>query len=1095
MSSVQTPRLLIVDDETKFVTVLCKTLANQGYETVGFNRAEDAIAALRERDFDVLLTDLVMPGMDGIGVLKEALNIQPHLAGIIMTGQGTVQTAVDAMKIGAFDYITKPFTLNTLLPILTRALELRRLRMENLQLRETVGIHELSQAIAFTLDTNTILHKMADAALQQCQADEVSIMLPTEDGSELCISVVQGEDREHLLGERVPIAQGIAGWVARNREPLTLHGCVSDSRFAPINPRDAIRSAISMPMLAGSKLVGVLNLNSTSSRRPLTLGQVKALSILANIAASALENARLYEQVSEAERKYSSIFENAVEGVFRTTPDGKFVTANPALARILGYESPEELIASVSDIQHQLYVDPRRRAEFTRLIDEYDAVMGFELQLYRKDGSATWVSETSRAVRDESGRLLHYEGMMEDINDRKRAEEEITARARQQAVVAELGQFALEQRDLSRLMDEAVVRVAQTLNVEYCKVLELLPDGEALLLRASVGWKDGLLGAAAVSAGLESQAGYTLLTDGPVVVEDLSTETRFRGPPLLHEHGIVSGMSVVIRGGDRPFGVLGAHSASPRAFSSNDVNFLKTVANVLGVAVERSRTDEAMREGEERYRDLIEGTHDLVQSVAPDGHFLFVNRAWKETLGYSDSDLLGINLFDIIQPESRAHCHEIFSRLLAGEPVDNIQLTLLAKDGKPILLDGAPTARYAGERVVATQAFFRNITERKHLEDQLRQSQKMEAIGRLAGGVAHDFNNLLTAIIGYSQLAIGRLDQEDPMRKEIEQIERAGQRAAGLTNQLLVFSRRQVLQPQVLDLNVVVADLGKMLVRLIGEDVELSTSLGPDIGFVMADRGQIEQIIMNLAVNSRDAMPDGGRLTIETFNADLDESCTADRINARPGPHVVLVISDNGSGIDKETQSNIFEPFFTTKEQGKGTGLGLSTVYGIVQQSGGHIGLYSELGKGATLIYLPRLAEPSEKREQRVSQTESLDGSETVLLVEDEDSVRELARRVLEMYGYVVLEAAGYDDTRRICDEYESAIHLMLTDVVMPGANGRELAQMVAPLQPEMKVLYMSGYTDDAIVQHGVLGADTPFLQKPFTPTNLARKVREVLDA
>jgi CheY-like chemotaxis protein len=333
------------------------------------------------------------------------------------------------------------------------------------------------------------------------------------------------------------------------------------------------------------------------------------------------------------------------------------------------------------------------------------------------------------------------------------------------------------------------------------------------------------------------------------------------------------------------------------------------------------------------------------------------------------------------------------------------------------------------------------------------------------------------------------------MRKDIEEIERAGHRAAGLTNQLLAFSRRQVLQPQVLNLNAVVADLGKMLERLIGEDVSLVTSLAADIGFVKADRGQIEQIIMNLAVNSRDAMPNGGKLTIETFNADLDESYTAEHIDARPGPHVVLAISDDGCGMDKETRLSIFEPFFTTKEQGKGTGLGLSTVYGIVNQSGGHIGLYTEPGQGTTFrIYLPRIEADGIRSEARVSKTDSLEGSETVLLVEDEVSVRELARRILEKYGYVVLDAAGYDDARRICEQHDGQIHLMLTDVVMPGANGREVANLVQPLQPEMKVLYMSGYTDDTIVRHGVLDSDTAFLQKPFTPAALARKVREVLD-
>jgi CheY-like chemotaxis protein/two-component sensor histidine kinase len=333
------------------------------------------------------------------------------------------------------------------------------------------------------------------------------------------------------------------------------------------------------------------------------------------------------------------------------------------------------------------------------------------------------------------------------------------------------------------------------------------------------------------------------------------------------------------------------------------------------------------------------------------------------------------------------------------------------------------------------------------------------------------------------------------MHKELEEIERAGQRAATLTRQLLAFSRKQVLQPQVLDLNSVVADLGKMLHRLIGEDVELDIRLAPDLGYVKADRGQIDQIIMNLAVNSRDAMPEGGKLTIETTNVDLDESYAHEHVDARTGRHVKLAISDNGAGMDKQTLLRIFEPFFTTKDQSKGTGLGLSTVYGIVKQSGGHIGVYSEPGMGTTFkVYLPRIEGELDFNEPRVAGTDSPKGTETILLVEDEASVRKLARTILQDNGYTVVEAESGDQARAISGQHEGRIQLMLTDVIMPGTSGRELAQSVATSRPEMRVLYMSGYTDDAIVHHGILDAKTPFIQKPFTPDSLLRKIRNVLD-
>jgi PAS domain S-box-containing protein len=521
----------------------------------------------------------------------------------------------------------------------------------------------------------------------------------------------------------------------------------------------------------------------------------------------------------------------------------------------------------------------------------------------------------------------------------------------------------------------------------------------------------------------------------------------------------------------------------------------RRAAELTQTVLQRERAEEELREANQTLQSLVQTSPLAIIALDLEGNVRSWNQAAERLFGWTESEVIGLRIQIIPDDEWDAFYNSLDITRKAGT-FTGFETTRVRKDGSliDVSLSAAPLVDGKGN-INGSVVVIADITERKKLEEQFLQAQKMEAVGRLAGGVAHDFNNLLTAIIGYSQLALARLHREDPMRREIEEIEQAGHRAAGLTNQLLAFSRRQVLQPQVLDLNVVVANLGKMLERLIGEDIVLATTLAPGIGFVKADRGQIEQIIMNLAVNSRDAMPDGGRLTIETFHADLDDSYTAEHLDVRPGPYVVLAISDNGCGMDKETQSNIFEPFFTTKELGKGTGLGLSTVYGIVKQSGGHIGLYSEPGEGTTFkVYLPRLEESDQKHESGVTEKESLEGSETVLLVEDEASVRELARRILEAYSYTVLAASDSEDALRICETHGGNIHLMLTDVVMPGTSGRELAQLVATNHPEITVLYMSGYTDDAIVQHGVLGADTPFLQKPFSPVALARKVRETID-
>ena len=490
--------------------------------------------------------------------------------------------------------------------------------------------------------------------------------------------------------------------------------------------------------------------------------------------------------------------------------------------------------------------------------------------------------------------------------------------------------------------------------------------------------------------------------------------------------------------------------------------------------------------------------------IDKDGTFKYINPKFRELLGYDLNDIPnGKTWFRRAYPDP-TYRHHVISTWIddlegfkSGEKRPRT-FTVTCKDGTEKIINFIPVQLETGENLIACE----DITELKRAEEekavlheQLRQSQKVEAIGRLAGGIAHDFNNLLTVIKGYSQLSSFELKEGDPLRVNIDEIQNAAERAASLTRQLLAFSRRQVMEMKVLDLNTLLRDLEKMLRRVIGEDIEMVIQLAEDLGRVRADVGQIEQVIMNLAVNAKDAMPSGGKLTIETANVELDESYARSHVDVRHGHYVMFSVSDTGVGMTPEVRERIFEPFFTTKEMGKGTGLGLSTTYGIVKQSEGHIWVYSVQGKGTTFkIYLPRVNEPLEEIRKDVLKEELPRGNETILIVEDEEDVRKLAGKILEKQGYRILESFNGDDALVACERRKSPIHLMLADIIMPGMSGSELAKLLKPLYPEIKILYMSGYTDNAVVRHGVLEKGVNYIQKPFTMEGLARKVREVLD-
>jgi two-component system, cell cycle sensor histidine kinase and response regulator CckA len=732
-------------------------------------------------------------------------------------------------------------------------------------------------------------------------------------------------------------------------------------------------------------------------------------------------------------------------------------------------------------------VEPGYRRAFQQLTAEvFQGRSGtLEFEIRGLKGTHRWLETHAGPLRDKDGIVTALLSITRDITERKRMEGERQA-------LFEIIQGVSTSANLEALLKLIHRSIGEVLYAENCFVA-LCDESDAMLSMQF--FIDKYDSAPPRQMHGKSCAAHVFSTGKPLLItSEIFDQMRAAGEVELIGEPSPSWLGVPLNTPSRTIGVLVVqHYEDEQAYSERDVEFLSSVGNQIAIAIERKKSESAMN----RLAAAVEQTADSVMITDIEGNIQYVNPAFERITGYSKQEALGQNARILKSRKTDASVHRELWETISNGAIWVGQLTNKRKNGT--LYEERATispVRDDSGQIVNYIAVKQDTTTQTQLEAQLRQAQKMEAIGQLAGGVAHDFNNLLTVILGYSDLSLERSDSKDSIGRNLGEIKKAAERAASLTRQLLAFSRKQILDERVLDLNVVVSDMYKMLRRLIGEDIVLVTALASDLGKVKADPGQVEQIIMNLTVNARDAMPDGGNVTIDTTNVRLTNEYAQEHLPVQPGEYVRLAISDNGTGMDAETQQRIFEPFFTTKELGKGTGLGLSTVYGIVKQTGGFIWVYSEVGKGTTFkIYLPRVDDGEQECKRSSGPKESFQGSETILVVEDEDMVRRLAREVLEMNGYHVLEAANGPAAITVCKEYEQPIQLLLTDVVMPEMSGRELAGHLARLRPEIKVLYMSGYTNDAIVHHGMLDAGISFLQKPFAPNAIARKVREVLSS
>ena len=756
------------------------------------------------------------------------------------------------------------------------------------------------------------------------------------------------------------------------------------------------------------------------------------------------------DALRRSEEKYRMLVENSLQGL-AIIQDSRFVFCNNTFAVMLGYSMEELISLSPGEIRTMVHPDDQAvlRKRYRDQLAGKSISPRFEYRAIKKDGTSIWL-EVHTSVMEYNGKPA-IQSVCMDITERKKAENALR-----------------ESEERFRLIAETIDEIFWIYDTEEKVLTYLSPAFDRI-------WgypRERLLNNKEPFMDPIHPDDWDRVAAGAQLLET--------GKPMNYAYRIV-----------RSDGSI--RSLWHRGFPVRDEN--GKVKRYVGVGqdiTEWRRAEEALKESKEYLNQIINCISDPIFVKDREHRIVLINDATCDFIGMPREELIGTSeMPEIVAKHFWEQEEEVFNTNEESISEDTFPdgkgntRTIMTK--KSLLTDKSGNKQIVG--------VLRDITEYKRLEAQFLQSQKMEAIGVLAGGVAHDFNNLLNVINGYTELILEDLDSESPLSKDVAQIRDAGKRAATLTSQLLAFGRKQIMQPEILDLNQVIANMSSMLCRMIGEDIEIVTNTHPDPLMVNADLGKIQQVVMNLVVNARDAMPEGGKLTIETSNVDFKENYINRHPVAKPGPYVMLAISDNGIGMDSVTQARIFEPFFTTKAKGKGTGLGLSTVYGIVKQSDGFVWVYSEPGKGTTVkIYFPRAESPVKEVALEKEMDPGFRGSETVLVVEDEESVRALASRILRDRGYNVLEAADGVEALRIAQNYQQEIHLVLTDVVMPGVGGRAVISHLEEDRPGIKSLYISGYTDNAIVHHGILDSDIAFLQKPFSVDGLARKVREVLN-
>ncbi len=778
--------------------------------------------------------------------------------------------------------------------------------------------------------------------------------------------------------------------------------------------------------------------------------------------------------------------------VFVKDWDGRFTLVNRAVAEIYG-TTPEDLIGKTdADFNPD-------RAQVERFVRDDQDVMSSrttkfipeEPVLSPEAGESRWFQTIKVPLLSPNGLSSQVLGVSTDITERRRTELTQAAAYR----ISEAANTAGELPQLFRAIHDVVTDLMPAENL-YIAVND--PATGMLSFPYFADQHDPPPEPRRMGKGMTEyvlRTGRSLLA--PAEVFDALVA---RGEVDLVGARSIDWLGVPLKTQGRTIGAIVVQSYTQGVrFGETERRILEMVSEQVAIAVERKRAQETLRQREEWFRALIENNGDAITAFGPDGRIVYASPTASRILGYPNEESLGRAIYGIVHPEEVSQVKSQFEKLIQSPTgaVAAVQTRLRHQDGSWRMIEATFSNQLGNPSIKAVINNYRDVTERRRLESQLQLAQRMEAVGRLAGGIAHDFNNLLTVILASTDLLLQDFPADDPRRRDVAEIGRAAERAAALTRQLLAYSRKQVLQPAVVDLNLIVENMKQLLGRLIGEHIELQTMLADGLAALRADLGQLEQVIANLAVNARDAMTRGGRLTIETSNVEPGEASVHEHVTMAPGHYVLLTVSDTGTGMDAETLARCFEPFFTTKAVGEGTGLGLATTYGIVKQSGGFIWVNSEPGHGTSFkIYFPQVAEKPETTGQKPAVVRPAPGgSETILLVEDEGVVRDVSQRALEGLGYTVLAAESGEKALSLIASHAGPIDLLVTDVVMPRMDGYELAQRVAVLRPGTRVLYVSGYMDKEVVMRGVSRTSLSLLQKPFTIDALAVRVREVLSA